>query len=147
MYIFIYIYICIDEFTYVSIYVYIYIYVNMSIFGIGEVKDYLRHSKKGMIMFCVHYLCLIGRMYVFYVGHADKSSLYETLFHCNILSKHHHHRIGKVMVCLRLFKKGMIMRVLPFRIRKVCIYIYIYMYVYIDMYIDTCMYAYLYTCI
>jgi hypothetical protein len=28
---------------------------------------------------------------VFYVGHVDKSSLYETLFHCNILSKHHHH--------------------------------------------------------
>jgi hypothetical protein len=28
--------------------------------------------------------------FVFYVGHGDKSSLYETLFHCNILSKHHH---------------------------------------------------------
>jgi hypothetical protein len=28
---------------------------------------------------------------VFYVGHVDKSSLYETLFHCNILSKHHLH--------------------------------------------------------
>jgi hypothetical protein len=28
---------------------------------------------------------------VFYVGHVDKSSLYEILFHCNILSKHHHH--------------------------------------------------------
>jgi hypothetical protein len=26
---------------------------------------------------------------VFYVGHVDKSSLYET--HCNILRKHHHH--------------------------------------------------------
>jgi hypothetical protein len=25
------------------------------------------------------------------VGQVDKSSLYETLFHCNILSKHHHH--------------------------------------------------------
>jgi len=30
-------------------------------------------------------------IYVFYVGYVDKSSLYETLFHCNILSKHHHH--------------------------------------------------------
>jgi 4-hydroxyphenylpyruvate dioxygenase-like putative hemolysin len=41
-------------------------------------------------IFCVHYLSLIGRVYMFYVGHEDKSSLYETLFHCNILSKHHH---------------------------------------------------------
>jgi hypothetical protein len=40
---------------------------------------------------CVHYLCLIGRVYVFYVGHIDKSSLYKTLFHCNTLSKQHHH--------------------------------------------------------
>jgi hypothetical protein len=44
-----------------------------------------------MLSFYVHYLCLIGRIYVFSVGHVDKSSLYETLFHCNILSKHHHH--------------------------------------------------------
>jgi hypothetical protein len=42
-------------------------------------------------IFCVHYLCLIGRVYMFYVGHVDKSSLYETLFHCNILSKYHHY--------------------------------------------------------
>jgi hypothetical protein len=28
---------------------------------------------------------------VFFVGHLDKSSLYETLFHCNILTKHHHY--------------------------------------------------------
>jgi hypothetical protein len=42
-------------------------------------------------IFCVHYLCLIGRVYVFYVGHVDKSCLYETLFHCNILCTHHHH--------------------------------------------------------
>jgi hypothetical protein len=40
---------------------------------------------------CVHYLCLIARVYVFYVGYLDKSSLYETLFRCNIPSKHHHH--------------------------------------------------------
>jgi hypothetical protein len=45
-------------------------------------------------VFCVHYLCLIGRVYVFYVGHVDKISLYETLFHCNILSEHHHHQIN-----------------------------------------------------
>jgi hypothetical protein len=47
-------------------------------------------------IFYVHYLCLIGRVYVFYVGHVDKSSLYETLFHCDILSKHHHHRDTKL---------------------------------------------------
>jgi hypothetical protein len=27
---------------------------------------------------------------MFYVGHVEKISLYETLFHYNILSKHHH---------------------------------------------------------
>jgi hypothetical protein len=37
------------------------------------------------------YICLIGRVHVSYVGHIDKSRLYETLFHCNILNKHHHH--------------------------------------------------------
>jgi dynein heavy chain len=42
-------------------------------------------------IFYVYYLCLIGRVYMFYVGHVDKSSLYETHFHYNILSKHHHH--------------------------------------------------------
>jgi hypothetical protein len=46
---------------------------------------------KKAFIFCVHYSCLIGRFCVFYVGHIDKSNLYETLFHCNILSKHHHH--------------------------------------------------------
>jgi hypothetical protein len=43
------------------------------------------------IQVCVHYLCLIGRIYVLYVGHVD----YETLFHVVILSKHHHHHSGK----------------------------------------------------
>jgi hypothetical protein len=42
-------------------------------------------------IFNVHYLCLIGLVYVFYGGHVDKSSLYETLLHYNILSKHRHH--------------------------------------------------------
>jgi hypothetical protein len=42
-------------------------------------------------IFCVHYLCFIRQVYVFYVR---KSSLYETLFQCNILSKHHHHNLG-----------------------------------------------------
>jgi hypothetical protein len=42
-------------------------------------------------MYAVHFLCLTGRVYVFYAGHVDKSSLCEILLHCNILSKHHHH--------------------------------------------------------
>jgi hypothetical protein len=54
------------------------------------------------LIFCVHYLCLIGRVYVFYVGHVDKSSLYETLFKCNILSKHHyhHHSFMFIYICI-----------------------------------------------
>jgi uncharacterized YccA/Bax inhibitor family protein len=47
------------------------------------------HTGIFAFIFCIHNLCLIGRVYVFYVGHVGKSSLYETLFHCNILSKHH----------------------------------------------------------
>jgi hypothetical protein len=39
----------------------------------------------------LNYLFLIGRVHVFYVGHVDKSCLYETIFQCNILSKYHHH--------------------------------------------------------
>jgi hypothetical protein len=53
------------------------------------------------LFFCVHYLYLIGRVYVFYVGYVDKNSLYETLFLCNTLSEYHHqadsfhHRVEK----------------------------------------------------
>jgi hypothetical protein len=39
----------------------------------------------------MYYICLIVRVYVFHVEHVDKKGLYETLFHCNILSKHYHH--------------------------------------------------------
>jgi hypothetical protein len=47
-----------------------------------------------------YYLYLIGRVCVFYVGHVDKSSLYETLFHCNILSRHqHHHHVWVMSTC------------------------------------------------
>jgi hypothetical protein len=41
----------------------------------------------------VSYNALFGRVYVIYGGHEDKSSLYDTLFHCSILSKHHHHNL------------------------------------------------------
>jgi hypothetical protein len=46
--------------------------------------------------FCVHYLCLTGWVYVFYVGHIDEKD-YRTLRHVVIfLSKHHyHHRLIK----------------------------------------------------
>jgi hypothetical protein len=69
-------------------------------------------------IFCVHYLCLIGRVYEVYVGHVDKSSLYKTLFHCNILSKHHHHYIEN---CVRNMDP------------HTRIYMYIYTYVYIHI--------------
>jgi hypothetical protein len=58
-------------------------------------RNHLHHHHHLYFIFCVYYLCLIGRVYVFYVGHVDKSSLYETLFHCNILSKHHNYHISK----------------------------------------------------
>jgi hypothetical protein len=48
--------------------------------------------------FFFHYLCLIGQVYMFYVGHVDKSSLYETLFHCNMLSKHHYLHIFAILI-------------------------------------------------
>jgi hypothetical protein len=65
-----------------------YIYTHILKYVFKETPSYIQYT---LFIFCVHYLCLIGRVYVFYVGHLDKSSLYETLFHCNILSKHHHH--------------------------------------------------------
>jgi Ni,Fe-hydrogenase I cytochrome b subunit len=63
-----------------------------------ELASYVLHFRRVLFTMkllhkCFHFLCslyLIGRVYVFYVGHVDKSSLYETLFHCNILIKHHH---------------------------------------------------------
>jgi hypothetical protein len=53
--------------------------------GLHHEEEVTRYT---LFIFCVHYLCLIGRVYVFYLGYVDKSSLYET---CNTLSKHHHH--------------------------------------------------------
>jgi hypothetical protein len=116
-YIYIYIYAYIYTYIYIYTYRYIYIYINIYIHILGsminalvrssteedvstEVKDknVPRKSIIGYLLgiFCVYYLCPIGRVYVFYVGHVDKSSLYETLFHSNILSKHyhHHHRVS-----------------------------------------------------
>jgi hypothetical protein len=78
MYIYIYVYIYVYIYIYLYIYTYIYVYIYIYIY----IYAYI---------FCVHYLCLIERVYVFYVGHVDKSSLYETIFNCNISSKHHHH--------------------------------------------------------
>jgi hypothetical protein len=49
------------------------------------------HIEVSSVAFIVYVL-----LDVFYVGHLDKSSLYETLFHCNLLSKHHHHQVGDV---------------------------------------------------
>jgi hypothetical protein len=86
------------ENIYVSIYVYLYIYLmrigGKAMYCISDVSCLRLSCCINAFIFCVHYLCLIGRVYVFYVGHVDKSSLYETLFHCNILSKHHDHDDG-----------------------------------------------------
>jgi hypothetical protein len=62
-------------------------------------------------IFCVHYSSLIGRVYVLYVGHVDKSCLYETLFQCDILSKHPHHLMLMIYI-----------------------YSYVYTYIYVNMY-------------
>jgi hypothetical protein len=51
------------------------------------------------------------RVYVFYVGHVNKSILYETLFHCNIPSKHHHHT-GVPLKSQKLVYKGVVLKVI-----------------------------------
>jgi hypothetical protein len=40
----------------------------------------------------VRYFCHIRWIYVFYVGHVDGIDYMKPFFHCNILSKHHHHQ-------------------------------------------------------
>jgi hypothetical protein len=77
---------------------------------------------KAIFIFCVPYLCLIGRVYEFYVGHVDKSSLYETLFHCNIQIKHHHHHLYEG-IYFNLYAYG-----------NMRIHIYIYIHSYIHLY-------------
>jgi hypothetical protein len=72
-----------------------------SVLTISGLCDYKARLSIAFIL-CVHYLCLIGRVYVYYVGHVNKSSLYETLFHCNILSKHHHHHLLVIYFLLLL---------------------------------------------
>jgi hypothetical protein len=71
--------------------IYIYLFINMYTPINICMNVYILYCCINAFIFCVRYLCLIGRAYVFYKGHVDKSSLYETLFHRNILSKHHHH--------------------------------------------------------
>jgi hypothetical protein len=83
MYLYICIYPCTCTYIYVCIFVKKYVTIRAE-----RVMECIY-----ICVFCVHYLCLIGRVYIFYVGHVDKSSLYETLFHCNILRKYHHHHV------------------------------------------------------
>jgi hypothetical protein len=95
-------------------------------------------------IFCVHYLCLVGWVYVFYVGHVDKSSLYETLFHCNILSKHHNQQIIDFLFILEMpfilsYHKYVHIQYIYIYI-YLCIYVYISIYIYVNMYI--CIYTY-----
>jgi hypothetical protein len=72
---------------------------------------------------------------MFYVDY-----VYETFFHCNIQSKHHHHQVNQII------QKAANLRVYI----CICIYIYIYIYVHICTYIfiDVCIqyiYLYIYT--
>jgi hypothetical protein len=67
---------------------------------------------------CVHYLCLIGRVDVFYVGHVDKNSLYEALLHCNIPS---------ASEVIAVYTEHL-------TLWCICIYIYTYLYIYIYVY-------------
>jgi hypothetical protein len=100
MFIYIYtcLYICICIYTSTYTYVYIYAYINEDFFS-------CERAAKKVYIYCVHYLCLIGWVYMFYVGHVDNSSLYETLFHCNIQNKyyHHHHHHTYWEIFLQLF--------------------------------------------
>jgi hypothetical protein len=109
-------------------------------------------------IFCVHSLWHIGRVYVFYVGHVDKSSLFETLFHCNILSKHHHHlRLRKLVwrytecryiyICICIYIYAFIcMHIYKYVFVCICIHISMYLYVYIYRYIhvNICIYLNIY---
>jgi hypothetical protein len=93
----IYVYVCICFYIYKYIHTYIYTLSNLSTGTYTNSYIFIYHRNMWgtdielAFIFCVYYLCLIGRVYVFHVGHVDKSSLYETFFHCNTLSKHHHH--------------------------------------------------------
>jgi hypothetical protein len=70
---------------------------------ITVISGYVLHFRRVLFTIkllhkCFHFLCLLlmpywTSLFVFYLGHVDKSSLNETLFHCNILSKHHHARM------------------------------------------------------
>jgi hypothetical protein len=94
-------------------------------------------------IFCVHHLCFIGRVHVFYVGYVDKSSLYETLFHCNILSKHHHYHIFYVYIIEQGELKRQYLRLrLSFRL-VMRIYLYMCIWIYIHICIYTCIYIFI----
>jgi hypothetical protein len=80
----IFVFTCIHMYMYIHLRIYVYMCTSgftITIVDYTIVVDFL----------CSLLMPLIGRVYVFYVGHVDKSILYEILFHCNILSKHHHH--------------------------------------------------------
>jgi hypothetical protein len=109
-------YICINPYIYIHIYTHIYIFISTYTFECMKIHIHCMYINI-YIYLCMIYPLLQGCqkcfhflrsllmpywttlcVYVFYVGRVDKSSLYETLFHCNILSKHHHHR---VIMCVK----------------------------------------------
>jgi hypothetical protein len=111
---------------------------------------YIYRSLGKCFHFRVHYLYLIERVYMFYEGLVDKSSLHEILFHCNILSKHHHQGPFKcfreggyscIYIRINIYRYKHIYMCIHICI-YVCKYIYIYIYIYIYMYVNIYMYIY-----
>jgi hypothetical protein len=94
-------------FHYIHIYIYICIYIYMENWGlvtyreaalmidrcISDVSCLRLSCCINAFIFYVHCLCHIGCVYVLYVGHVDRVVYTKPFFHCNILSKHHHHQV------------------------------------------------------
>jgi hypothetical protein len=66
---YIYVYVC----MHINVFVSTCIYVKMNMYILMNVLSCLRLSCCiNALNFCVHYLCLIGWVHVFYVGHVDR---------------------------------------------------------------------------
>jgi hypothetical protein len=97
---------------------------------------------------------------VFHVGHVDMSSLYETLFHCNVLNKYHHIEKRHESIIWPPLEAAVqkyqdpanadqIMRIQVYTYIYIytCIYTYIrvYIYMYLCVHIYSYIYVYMYT--
>jgi hypothetical protein len=123
MHIYIYIYLYIYIYIYINIYLYTYMYINQNLLfplrlincyrsmlvdGFHSVNQSLVRSFFMGEMFwlsivglfcCIYFHFLCSLLMPYWLGlcvlrrTCRQSSLYETLFHCNTLSKHHHHHL------------------------------------------------------